>query len=392
MLKPEASGIKAIIALFLIHFLGDFYYSFINPLLPVFVEKYLLSMTQVGIITGMSRFLAFIVQPPVGYISDHYYPRLFILGGLFISFIFIPLVSFSSGFATLIFFICLGSLGSSMFHPASAGMVSLYAGRYMGLSMAIYNLGGTLAFAVGPLFITAFVGYLGLEALPFTMIIGFLVVFTIAEMLPPPRKGDLKKVGFIGSLNEAFGEVWKSIVIIWIVMVLRSLVGQSFLTFIPILFTKEGHPLIAIGTMVSLFTLAGAISGLVAGHFSDKIGYKPIFLIAHGLATPSLYLLLAVSGALIYPAVFIGGFFIFATLPLGLAMAQVLVPKGRSMVSSLMMGLAYGTGGLLAPLTGKLADVFSIRAVLTVLSFVPLISIILLVFLPEPKKRNTFKI
>jgi len=53
MLKPEASGIKAIIALFLIHFLGDFYYSFINPLLPVFVEKYLLSMTQVGIITGI---------------------------------------------------------------------------------------------------------------------------------------------------------------------------------------------------------------------------------------------------------------------------------------------------------------------------------------------------
>jgi hypothetical protein len=53
-------------------------------------------------------------------------------------------------------------------------------------------------------------------------------------------------------------------------------------------------------------------------------------------------------------------------------MAQELAPKGRSMVSSLMMGLALGTGGILSPVVGALADRFGITAVLSWLPLVPL--------------------
>jgi MFS transporter, FSR family, fosmidomycin resistance protein len=60
-------------------------------------------------------------------------------------------------------------------------------------------------------------------------------------------------------------------------MVLRSFVTQSFLAFTPILYAREGYPLVSIGLIVSLFTVAGAVSGLIAGHLSDRIGYKPIF-------------------------------------------------------------------------------------------------------------------
>jgi FSR family fosmidomycin resistance protein-like MFS transporter len=59
-------------------------------------------------------------------------------------------------------------------------------------------------------------------------------------------------------------------------------------------------------------------------------------------------------------------------------MAQELAPRGRSMVSSLMMGLAFGTGGLMAPLTGMAADFFSIRSVLYVLTILPLITVALI--------------
>jgi FSR family fosmidomycin resistance protein-like MFS transporter len=70
-------------------------------------------------------------------------------------------------------------------------------------------------------------------------------------------------------------------------------------------------------------------------------------------------------------------------------MAQELAPKGRSMVSSLMMGLAFGTGGMMTPLTGKLADVFSIRPVLTLLALIPLLTTGLIAFLPE--RRSTWE-
>ena len=115
------------------------------------------------------------------------------------------------------------------------------------------------------------------------------------------------------------------------------------------------------------------------------MGYKPIFFVSHSLATLSLFLLLFLKGDWVYFSAFWAGFFVLATLPLGVAMAQELAPKGRSMVSSLMMGLAFGTGGMMTPLTGKLADAFSIRPVLTFLAFIPLLTTGLITLLPEKK-------
>ena len=388
MMQPERNANKKVIfGLTLVHFTGDFYSSFINPLLPVFVEKYFLTLTQVGLITGISRFLAFIVQPSVGYLADRYRTRFFVLGGPFLAIVFISLVGVAPRYLVLLLFICLGSIGSSMFHPSVAGMVSTYSGRHFGFSMSIFNMGGTLAFGVGPLFITYFVGAYGLGASPFTMIFGLALMLLLFRIVPPPQGEGLKDLGFIRSIKEVLGTVWKSIILIWVVLVLRAFVGVSFRTFIPVLYAQQGYSLVSIGAVLSLFTVAGAISGLLAGHLSDRIGYKPIFFCAHGLTTPSLYLLLLSTGNWVFFGAFLAGFFSMATLPLGVAMAQELAPKGRSMVSSLMMGLAFGTGGMMAPVTGKLADIFSIQTILMFLAIIPFLTIGLIYFLPEKKLK-----
>jgi len=50
----------------LIHFIGDFYNSFIIALLPIFIGKFSLTLVApAGLIAGLSRFLAFVVQPLV---------------------------------------------------------------------------------------------------------------------------------------------------------------------------------------------------------------------------------------------------------------------------------------------------------------------------------------
>ena len=72
-----------------------------------------------------------------------------------------------------------------------------------------------------------------------------------------------------------------------------------------------------------------------------------------------------------------------ASLPLGVVMAQKIAPKGRSMVASLMMGLAFGTGGILSPIIGKLGDIFTLQSVLTVLVCIPVLSLIPIYFIPE---------
>ncbi len=116
--NSNVNNIRMIFALTLVHFTGDFYSSFINPLFPLFVAKLDLSLTQVGIIAGVSRLLAFIVQPSVGYLSDRYQTRGFILGGLLLVVVFTALSGIAPSFWILLPCIALGSLGSSMFHPS----------------------------------------------------------------------------------------------------------------------------------------------------------------------------------------------------------------------------------------------------------------------------------
>jgi MFS transporter, FSR family, fosmidomycin resistance protein len=388
MHEENRIDVKVIFALTLIHFTGDFYNSFINPLLPVFVEKFSLSLAQVGWIAGMMQMLAFVVQPGVGYFADRYRSRVFILGGPLLSIVFISLVGSAHSFWDLLFFIAIGSIGSSMFHPSVAGMVSNYAGRHFGLSMSIFNVGGTFAFGVGPLVIAFLVGRWGLEVSLWTAIPGLALMVLLFWITPRPMGQELRGQGFSGAIRAAFGDVWRAVLLIWLVMVLRAFVNQSFLAFIPILYAREGHTLVSIGFVISLFTMAGALSGLLAGHFSDRIGYRSIFIISFLLATPSLLMLLFLSGIWVYIGALLAGFFIFATLPLGVVMAQKLAPRGKSMVSSLMMGLAMGMGGLMAPLVGSLADIFSIRTILSGLAIVPLASLGLVAYFPEKKLRD----
>jgi FSR family fosmidomycin resistance protein-like MFS transporter len=98
--------------------------------------------------------------------------------------------------------------------------------------------------------------------------------------------------------------------------------------------------------------------------------------------TPALLIMLSLPGTWIFGGVAVAGFFVLATLPLGVTLAQELAPGGRSMVSSLMMGLAYGLGGTVAPLVGKLADIYSVADVLWGVAFVPLITVPLILMFP----------
>jgi len=283
--------------------------------------------------------------------------------------------------------IALGSMGSSMYHPTAAGMVSTYSGSRFAFSMALYNFGGTFAFGCGPIFITYVVSRYGLSASPYTAALGLIIMALIFRKIPLPGQEGLKNFGFFASLREVFGDVWKAVALIWALAVFRTFVGQSFQTFIPVLFSREGYSLLSVGLIVSLFNVGGALGGLLAGMLADRMGYKPVLYMVFGLSVPALYLLLFVpKGAL--PFSFLSGCFIMSALPLFVAMAQEMAPRGKSMASSLMIGLAYGTGGMMTPITGRLADHFSIRPVLSVMAMLPLLMMVLVYFMPAGKSSR----
>ena len=377
---------KAIFALFLIHFIGDFFQSFIRPMLPVLADKFSLNLTQVGMITGIATFMAFLIQPIFGYLADRYRTRLILLIGSFVGAICIPLVGIAPYFGMVLLLIGLGSISSAIYHPTAAGMVSAYAGRRTGLSMSIFGLGGTMGFTVGPIVFAGYVTLWGLHRLPYLTFLGVLVFIFLFILIPAADGENQTQRDFIGSLRESIGGVWKPVVMIWAIAFSRAFVEQAILTFMPVLTASEGHSLVSVGSMLSLFTVGGSISAIVSGHLVDRIGFKPVYFCSFALSSPCILLFIHGSGWKLYAVSFLSGLLLLATLFPALALAQKIAPKGRSLVSSIVMGLALGTAGILMPLAGMMADAFGIRAILRCIAFIPMAVLILIYYLPEPGK------
>jgi len=382
---PPVYGIdkRVIFALFLVHFTGDFYQSFIRPLLPVLAEKFSLTLAQVGTITAASTLTAFLIQPLFGYLADRYQTRIIILAGTLVSAVCIPLTGISSGYAISLLLIALGSIGSSMYHPSAAGMVSAYAGRRSGLGMSLFGLGGTLAFAAGPMVVAGYVSVFGLNRLPHTILPGLAAFIVLWILLPVPPASVSRKQNFFGSVRESIGDVWKPILAIWGLAVMRSFLEQATLTFMPVLYASEGHSLVSVGGIISLFTIGGAVSSLACGPLADRIGFRPIYYISFGLSSPCFLFFIYSSGWPVYPFSFLFGFLNLATLFPAVALAQQIAPKGRALVSSIIMGLTLGTAGILMPVAGKFADLFGMRPVLSGMALVPLAALLLIHRLPE---------
>ena len=82
----------------------------------------------------------------------------------------------------------------------------------------------------------------------------------------------------------------------------------------------------------------------------------------------------------------IGGLFLQSTLPVNVVFGQSLAPVSAATVSSLMMGFAWGTGGLSVPLVGMIADRVGIAPTLAGLALVPLLAAAFT--LPLPKRAD----
>ena len=385
MTDSDTINKKVIFVLFLVHFAGDFFFSFSRPLLPVLAEKFSLTLTQVGLITGVSTLMAFLIQPVFGLMADRYQPKRLLLIGSFIGAVCIPMLGIVPAFGYVLVLIGLGSISSAVYHPTAAGMVPVYSGEHSGLSMSIFGLGGTLGFTVGPIFVAAFVTEWGLNLLPLTTLLGVLVFILVAVFLPAQESRTPDAKDDPGASRKNFGKVWKAVALIWLFAVVRGVVEQATQTFIPVLYAAEGYSLVLIGAVISLFTVGGSVSALVCGHLVDRIGYKPVYLFSFALSSPCILLFIYGQGWPVYPLAFLSGFLMMATLFPGVALSQKIAPENRALAASIVMGLAMGVGGVLMPLIGRLADAFGIRPVLTAIAMMPFAALLLVRYLPESK-------
>jgi FSR family fosmidomycin resistance protein-like MFS transporter len=246
-----------------------------------------------------------------------------------------------------------GSVGTAAHHPPGAALVSAVAARRSGIAMAVFTAGGSVGYGLGALVSAGLVASLGPWSTVLTMPVGLAAIaFLVAAMprsMEPPRAPQ--------SATPTGRQHWVAgLAILYLVVMLRASAATMFTTFVPILFERRGEHLLLGGFMVFGFTMAGAASGLLGSALADRIGRRALTVTSLALGAPALYLFLHTTGAAQIVLLFACGASILSALPVNIVMAQRLLPRHASTVSGVVMGLAWGIGGLAATGLGALAD------------------------------------
>jgi FSR family fosmidomycin resistance protein-like MFS transporter len=151
----------------------------------------------------------------------------------------------------------------------------------------------------------------------------------------------------------------------------------TFGGFIPLYLTSQGNSTMFGGTAVAIFQFFTTIGILIGGHLFDKIGPKKllilsfIFVLPFGLAFINLPSVLG----LVFLAIM--GFFLSSSTPVNILLGQEMVPTQASLMSSIMMGLAWGVAGLFMTPIGAIADAIGLYWTLTIISSLSVVGLIL---------------
>lgn len=361
-----------------VHLMVDGYANIYAPLLPLIIPRLDLSLAAAGTLTMLFQLAASVSQVGFGHLADRWRPRLLVTAGPLLAVALLSFVGTASSIPMLALFLVAGGLGCAAFHPPAAALAYRLGGDRPGLAMSVHITGGSLGFSLGPLLFAPFAQRFGLGWTPILAIPGLLAVGMLLVGVPRITLPHGERPGF-GALRPYA----RPLTLLYLIVVLRTLTSISFATFMPVMLTARGMSLAASGTAVAAYLFASGIGGFLGGPAADRFGPRRVIALSLVLSVPFLFAATLGRGWTFVLLVAMGGFFLQSTLPVNVTFGQALAPVGAATVSSLMMGFAWGTGGLSVPFVGMIADRAGIDATLRGLSLVPLCAAALALPLPE---------
>jgi MFS transporter, FSR family, fosmidomycin resistance protein len=201
----------------------------------------------------------------------------------------------------------------------------------------------------------------------------------LRQMPPIERLQETQGAGGIRALRPYA----RPLTLLYFIVVLRTLTAMSFYTFVPIMLTRRGLTLVEAGTAVSVFLFATGLGGFIGGPAADRFGARRVIILSLIAAVPFMAVATQLSGVPFVVILAVGGCLLQSTLPVNVTFAQTIAPISAATVSSLMMGFAWGIGGLTVPFVGMLADRIGIEQTLLVMSVIPLVAAGLALPLPS---------
>lgn len=378
-MKPRTGLHSGILRLAGTHFLVDGYGNIFAPLLPLLVPHLSLSLAAAGTLQMCFQLSSSVAQLGFGQVADRWRPRLLVVLGPIAAVGVLSLLGLAADPVSAAVILVVGGLGGAAFHPPAAALVHHLGGKRTGFAMSLHITGGSLGFSLGPLAFAPFAQRYGLEWTPLLMVPGLAVLALVLPGIPriEPARDHRQRTGF-GALRPYA----RPLTLLYLIVVIRTLTALSFATFVPILMTRRGMSIAEAGTAVAGYLFASSVGGFAGGPLADRWGARRVILLSLVLAVPFLATAPLLKGWAMVAVLSLGGLLLQSTLPVNVTFGQTIAPISAATVSSLMMGFAWGTGGLSAPFVGMLADRIGIERALILMAWMPLLAALLALPLP----------
>jgi len=367
------------------HFLHDVYSSFLNPLLPLFIDRFGLSYLLATSLSLYGR-IPSLFNPFIGLLADKVRIRYFVILMPAVTAISMSLLGLSQNYWQLSILLFIMGWAAAFFHVPAPVLIRRVAGNQSGLGMSFYMVGGELARTVGPLFITSAVSWWGLEGSWRVMPVGIL-----ASIILFFRLRDLKKVDF--KPKPKGGNAWDELIKnrkLFIALTgytfSRGMVRGVFITLLTTYVVFKGGDIWDGTYALMVIQFAGAVGTFLAGGLSDRIGRKKALMLI-AVISPFLLLLFNYTEGYFNTIVLaLIGLFIFGSNPILLALVQDIKSERPSFNNGVFMTISFAFGAIAALVVGGLADKTSLSAVY---QFAPLFAAIAIPFtlmIPNPKE------
>lgn len=376
------------------HLLNDMMQSVLTALYPMLRSSYALSFGQIGLLTFTYQVTSSLLQPIVGNMTDNSPKSYSLVAGMGLTLIGLVLLAFAGSYTALLVAAALIGTGSAVFHPESSRIARMASGGKHGLAQSVFQVGGNLGNAFGPL-LAAFIvlpgGQSSVAWFSSIALLAMLVLYSVGKWhkahglarLDPRGRDAVRRAS-----SSQTKHVLKPIIVLLVLIFSKYFYSVSLTSYYSLYLIDRFHITVQ-SAQIHLFVFLGAaaVGTIVGGPIGDRIGRKHVIwgsivgVLPFTLVLP--YADLFWTGVLTVPI----GLILASAFPAIIVYAQELLPGRTGTVAGLFFGFGFGMAGLGAAVLGGLADILGIKVVYQICAFLPLIGV-LTVFLPNIESKR----
>ncbi|HEV8680680.1 MAG TPA: MFS transporter, partial [Stellaceae bacterium] len=351
-------------------------------------DTYGLSFAQIGLITLTMQVASSVLQPAVGLFADHRPLPHPLAIGMGVTLTGLLLLVNAESYPVLLVAATLVGAGSAVFHPEASRVARLASGGRHGLAQSLFQVGGNVGSATGPILAVLIVVPRGQGSIGWfsaVALVAMAVLFLVGNWHWKERAAPLRTRPAPAAERPLLTRrrVGWSLAILLALVFSKAFYQTSLSTYYTFyLIDKFGLSIGEAQVYLFVFLAAVAAGTLIGGPLGDRIGRKSVIwgsiigVMPFTLALPHVGL--AATAVL---SVVIGLTLASASSAI-IVYAFDLVPGKIGTVAGLFFGLSFGLAGVGAAAFGWLADATSIDFVYRLCAYLPLIGL-LTIFLPD---------